>query len=592
MIITPSLRQRFASRDVSVATTRSILVPVLVGGTAVAFIIPLLISPEAMPRPEPLTITTLTGLLAVSLVVGFLTAAWVWAEAALARARGHTDLVMFVGVYAVGGALVGVVMVYSLPMVGFNGRAPAIVPVLSLAFMAAWTALALGTVREARHRVRDTRREMVNQAASVVLSSANQSELIADLRNQLNADLEGSLRPTFERTVRRLDSEAEVPEDRGTMSAAQVLTELTEVSVRPFSRVLNRRAQDPGDRRGPIAFIRGVARRQPFRLVPVTLIFVVTSMAEAWTGGDPVPALTATTVGVACIVGILGLGNVLMSRWPRWHSSIFVASFLILQVPTVAWIAMNESITTPPAIGEIAVTVLVSACIVWLSSGLGHWRAPQEELLAIYAEDLDSARIEVLAQGEILRTITKDVARNLHGSVQSQLTACILALDRAAQAKDLDAHANAVARARDILSQPLFLPMPEAPNTDINATVRDKVAMWQGLAGITAYVDPGLHDLRGLIVARVGEIVEEGVCNAVRHGEADTVSVQVEDIVEVGVHYVRIRVMDDGRGPGEWAAGLGTAFVDEACAGRWSLQACPAGGGLLDAWVPAGTERP
>ena len=48
-----------------------------------------------------------------------------------------------------------------------------------------------------RHRVRDTRREMVNQAASVVLSSANQSELIADLRNQLNADLEGSLRPTL-----------------------------------------------------------------------------------------------------------------------------------------------------------------------------------------------------------------------------------------------------------------------------------------------------------------------------------------------------------------------------------------------------------
>jgi signal transduction histidine kinase len=590
MTIAPPLRQRFASRDVSLATVRSIMVPVLVGGTAVAFIIPLLISPEAMPRPEPLTITTLMGLLAVSLVVGFFTAAWVWLEAALGRARGHTDLVIFVGVYAIGGALVGVVMVICLPMVGFNGRAPAIVPVLSLAFMAAWTAFALGTVREASHRVCNTRREMVEQAAAVVLTSANQSELIVDLRNQLNADLEGSLRPTFERTVTRLDSLADLAEDRATMSAAQMLTDLTELSVRPFSRILNHRAQDPGHRRGPIAFIRGVARRQPFRLVPVILIFVVTSLAEAWTGVDPVPALTATTVGVACIVGILGLGNILMSRWPRWHTSIFVASFFILQVPTVAWIAINESITTPRAIGEIAVTVLVSACIVWLSSGVGHWRAPEEELLAIFAEELDSARIEVLTQGEILRTITKDVARNLHGSVQSRLTACVLALDRAAQAKDLDAHAHAVARAREILSQAWFVPIPEAPNTDIDAMVRDKVAMWQGLAGITAYVDHGVHDLRGLIVARVGEIVEEGVCNAVRHGEADTVSVQVEHIVEVGVRYVRIRVMDDGRGPGDWAAGLGMAFVDEACGGRWSLQAGPAGGGLLDAWVPAGPE--
>ena len=183
---------------------------------------------------------------------------------------------------------------------------------------------------------------------------------------------------------------------------------------------------------------------------------------------------------------------------------------------------------------------------------------------------MDSARIEILAQGEILRAITKDAARNLHGSLQSKLTACILALDRAAQANDLDAHAHAVARAREILSQPWSAPMHETENSDIDSLVKDKVAMWQGLAGITAYVDPGLHDLRGPIVQRVGEIVEEGVCNAVRHGEADTVSVQVEHVVEVGVRFVRIRVLDDGTGPGEWTAGLGTTFVDEACAGRWS----------------------
>lgn len=591
MTITQPLRQRFTSRDVSVATTRRIMLPVFIGGTAVAFIIPLLISPEAMPRPEPLTVDTLTGLLAVSLVVGLLTAGWVWAEAAIARVRGHTDLVVFVIVYAIGGALVGMVMVYGLPMVGFQGRAPAIVPVVSLAFMAAWTALALGTVRQARHHARDTRRAMVEQAAAVVLTSTSQSALIADLRNQLNAELEGSLRSTFERTVRRLDFETDFAEDRVNTSAAQVLTELTEVSVRPFSRVLDRRAQVAGDRRGPIAFIRGVARRQPFRPIAVSLIFVFTSLAETWTGGDPVPALIAVAVGVACIMGILGIGNILMRRWPRWHSVIFVASFILLQVPTVAWIAMNSSILTPSAIGELAVTVLVSACIVWLSSGVGHWRAPEAELLAIYAEDLDSARIEILAQGEILRAITKDAARNLHGSLQSKLTACILALDRAAQANDLDAHAHAVARAREILSQPWSAPMPETENSDIDSLVKDKVAMWQGLAGITVYVGPGLHDLRGPIVQRVGEIVEEGVCNAVRHGEADTVSVQVEHVVEVGVRYVRIRVLDDGAGPGEWTAGLGTTFVDEACAGRWSLQAYPAGGGLLDAWVPAGTQR-
>lgn len=586
MTNTSPRREWFATRDVSPATTLHIMLPVLIGASVVAFIIPLLISPEAMPRPEPFTVTTAIGLLGVSLAVGLLAAAWVWTEAALARARGHTDLVLFVGMYAIGGGLAGVVMVIGLPIIGFQGRAPAVVPILSLGAMAAWTALTLGTVREARQRVRATRRAMVEQAAAVVLASESQSALISDLRHQLNSDLEGSLRPTFDRTARRLDFEADFAKDRVASTAAEVLTELTEASVRPFSRILDRRARHPDDRRGPIAFIRGVARRQPFRPVPVALIFIITSLADTWTGGDPVPPLTATVIGVVCIGVILGVGNLLMRRWPQRHSAVFVSSFVVLQIPTVVWIVWNESMLTPRALGEITVTILVSACIVWLTSGVGQWQAPEAELLSIYADDLDTARIEVLAQGEVLRTITKEAARTLHGSVQSQLTACILALDRAAQDDDMDAHAQAIARARHVLSQPWSSLSTEEPLGDIDGLVKEKVAMWQGLAGITTYVDPNLRDCRGPTALRVAEIVEEGICNAVRHGEADTVAVHVEQVVEP-VRYVRIRVADDGQGIGEWIPGLGTAYVDEACKGRWSLQTSPTGGGLLDAWILA-----
>jgi hypothetical protein len=111
----PVQRTRMDQRDVSPAATRRILIPVVVGAAAVAFTIPLLISPEAMPRPDPLTVATLLGLLAVSCVVGLVAAAWVWGEAAIARRRGRTDLAVFVTVYAFGGAVVGMLLVALLP---------------------------------------------------------------------------------------------------------------------------------------------------------------------------------------------------------------------------------------------------------------------------------------------------------------------------------------------------------------------------------------------------------------------------------------------------------------------------------------------
>ena len=585
MITAPVKRTRMGQRDVSAAATRRVLIPVVIGATAVAFTIPLLISPEAMPRPDPLTVATLLGLIAVSLVAGLVAAAWVWGEAAIARQRGRTDLVVFVIVYALGGAVVGMLLVVLLPRVGFEGRAPAAVPIISMAVMAAWTALLVGSMRDGRDHISQMQRAMVEEAAVVAITSESQAALIEDLRRQFNAEVEGSLRPRFERTAERLEFEARFAEDHVASSAAQVLTELTEASVRPFSQALDRRARDTGARRGPLAFIRGVARHQPFRPTAVALIFVITSIAEAWTGVDPTPALLATAAGVVCIFVVLGAGNALMRRWKRQHTLIFVVTFLVLQVPTVWWIMWTKPSAGVAAAGETAVTVLVSGCIVWLTSGFGHGRTAEAELLQMYAEDLDSARIEVLAQGEILRAITKDAARALHGSLQSRLTACILALDRAAQEQDVQAHAAAIAQAREILTEAWSVPAPRTAATDLAEVVRDKVALWQGLAGITAYVDPSLRGDHGRVAVRVGDIIEEGLCNAVRHGEADSVSVQVEAVTEGAGEFIRIRVVDDGHGPGQWSAGLGSAYIEEACAGRWSLEVAPAGGCVLDAWV-------
>ncbi|MEX1210489.1 MAG: hypothetical protein WEA35_06395 [Candidatus Nanopelagicales bacterium] len=472
-----------------------------------------------------------------------------------------------------------------LPLAGFTARAPMAIPIISMAIMAPWLAILLGAARDGRQRIRDARSAMVEQAAAVVLSSERQAAFIEDLRRQLRGEVETSLRPSFELTAQRLAFESQFTQDRVTSSAAQVLKELTEASVRPFSQSLDQRTRDRGDRRGPVAFVRGVARHQSFRPLPVALVFTVTSLADVATGRDVMPVVTSAAAGVLLIFIILGTGNLLMRRWPRWHSSIFVGTFLALQIPTIVWGLATQSPVGIDFVGEMALTVLVSGGVIWLTSGVSEWRAPQAELLRIYAEDLDAARIEMLVQAEILRSITREAARALHGSVQSKLTACIVALDRSSQTGDVKAHAEAVARARMILSDSWAVPPQSEESGSIHDAVRVKVSLWQGLASITAYVDASLSTVRGPLARRVSDVVEEGMCNAIRHGMADAVSVHVERVEEGEASCIRVRIVDDGTGPGESTPGMGSAYLDEVCQGRWTRAALPEGGCSLDAWV-------
>ena len=66
----------------------------------------------------------------------------------------------------------------------------------------------------------------------------------------------------------------------------------------------------------------------------------------------------------------------------------------------------------------------------------------------------------------------------------------------------------------------------------------------------------------------VGRVVEDGLTHAIRHGDATAISVRVG--IEVGG--VVILVAYDGAGPKESTAGLGSAMLDQAIGGAWSLQ--------------------
>jgi signal transduction histidine kinase len=66
----------------------------------------------------------------------------------------------------------------------------------------------------------------------------------------------------------------------------------------------------------------------------------------------------------------------------------------------------------------------------------------------------------------------------------------------------------------------------------------------------------------------IGRIVEEAISNGIRHGKATSIHISV---ARLDGATVRLVVLDNGRGPQGGAPSLGSAYLQQASANRWSL---------------------
>ena len=160
------------------------------------------------------------------------------------------------------------------------------------------------------------------------------------------------------------------------------------------------------------------------------------------------------------------------------------------------------------------------------------------------------------------------LARELHGGVQSELTAAALRLETWAHQPDSQAMDEVLGQVMAAVQRVNRLATEEfqPPPIDPEQAMSGVIAVWSGLAEVSLDVD---GDARAQLAGDVAssetaiEIVRECVGNAVSHRRASTVSVGVR---LSGPSRVEITVVDDGRGLIEQAPrGLGSRMLDQVC---------------------------
>ena len=412
---------------------------------------------------------------------------------------------------------------------------------------------------------------------------AEQKRLVALLESSASG-IEERQSDALEQVQKRLDAEVRTLALETAPSAVTSLESLAGDVVRPLSHSLAREipqwdadVPDAAPRVRWVDVWRDPVPSAAIRPLVLPAALLVIAMPAAALVYAPVNGATTVLTALFVLVGVLALGRLwLVRRPPRRAGLVWLAVLAILLVAaffTSRAGALGER--GDPSAGAIpSITffvVPVFGLIVATVSMMGaRMRSITEELAATTAQlKWNLARIHTQQWEQSGR-----LSRALHGPVQSMLHARLLRLRR-----ELDSGEVSTVGLEDLerdLQEALASALAPAQPRPLAEVLTDVADTWEGLAAVSWMVRPAAaepidHD--PLCTQVLADLASEAVSNAVRHGKATRVDVDV-NLDSAADDLVCLRVTDNGSVPDSEGAGLGTTLLTR-CTYDWSLSRGP-----------------
>jgi len=178
--------------------------------------------------------------------------------------------------------------------------------------------------------------------------------------------------------------------------------------------------------------------------------------------------------------------------------------------------------------------------------------------------------------------LSRELAKYLHGTIQSRLMASAMALEKAGRKGDKRALEKELAQAYASLRVPSASYFA-APEDTFKAEINKVISKWKDLLNIKVKIDKTIGDLEPSKSQEIGNAINEGISNSFRHGHASNLKLNVEK-VRSGI---RVEMIDDGDGPMGGKGGLGTEWFNAISGRSWSLkQVNVRGGAVLELLIP------
>lgn len=389
-------------------------------------------------------------------------------------------------------------------------------------------------------RAKLLRARVVDEHATVLRIRGRSHEAVDRLKTRIDSILD----PAMDR-LRTVAFEVEPQE------VSAEIRDVVEGSVREVSHDLWREADGVSNRIGLREVFGEFVHRPRFRPWPVIGIAVVLPLVGNERRGGWV---TFVISGVAALVvySVCRLANRVLRQWPSGKAivvmatiAVFVTQSIVIDRVAVRW---GE---VPIDLGVVS-AVFLTLLLVVVTSTFGSYRDLDDRRAEAMAADIRADRLEAMAQAKLVSDETRRLASLLHGRVQSRLLGCAMAIEFAGD--DPVVLQAAIDRTTAVLSED-WHDMDSPDDGRRTGSLADVLATWHGLARIHV---SSPSELQSSTDSDLVAVVEELVANAIRHGAARRVDVNLERDGETCV----VTVIDDGSGGPMTRPGLGTALLE------------------------------
>lgn len=183
-------------------------------------------------------------------------------------------------------------------------------------------------------------------------------------------------------------------------------------------------------------------------------------------------------------------------------------------------------------------------------------------------EDLtEYSKLSNLAAKREVERFSRDIAKYLHGTMQSRLMASAMSIENAAKLGDKVNLERQIELAFDSLEMPSIEYLSKG-GISMYGSISEVIQKWDGLVEIAFNKEKGLATLDSKAELSISEILDEALANAFRHGKATKVRIS---LYENENDKLELEVTDDGLGPQLGNYGMGSQLFS-SYSENWRLK--------------------
>jgi signal transduction histidine kinase len=406
--------------------------------------------------------------------------------------------------------------------------------------------------------------------AERLLAESQKSEsaaVIKSLRSSMTRRVDENLLEVVKNSQEYLDDKGRSLEANWELMAVRLRKAALD-TIRPFSHHMHRRGEEKTYKVNPIELLRYMASTVRIEIPWVLAFYAITNSKILYSNSEW-PFATANLTARLILIA-LGLGIIRKLKYQgqlRGLASYFLSLFIFGTLFTKSTHILDKlfKLKHDSEYSHYVDTAWLLFIVVFIGfvSSFFYTLSAESEFLE---KQISKEKLEMLILKREEERLSRELAKYLHGTIQSRLMASAMALERAGRKGDK----KALERELEEAYKSLRVPSAEyfsAPEATLKEEITKVVAKWNELMKVKVKIGANIPSIASHKSQEIGNVINEGLSNSFRHGNASTVEVSITQ--KLSRLYVVVK--DDGTGIDGGKPGLGTEWFKAIAGNSWSL---------------------